>query len=112
MRRNLKPLLMACSMAAVLVACKKDASKTQVEEAVPESVKAQIKSLGFNTQDVQKTDEGWLVEGDIVLTAADLAGAPSSPELVYANEEHYRTNNLVNTSTYSTIEVRLNNTSS
>jgi hypothetical protein len=48
-----------------------------------------------------------------VLTAAELrAAAPSSPELVYAQEEHYRTNNLVNTSYYPTIKVALNNSSS
>lgn len=113
MRKSLRPILFACTMASVFVACKKDAKEVETpQEEVSAAVKAQIKSLGFNTSEVQKIDEGYLVEGDIILTADDLAGAPSSPELIYANEEHYRTNNLVNASSYPTIRVRISSSSS
>ncbi|HVF97857.1 MAG TPA: M57 family metalloprotease [Flavisolibacter sp.] len=113
MRKTLAPLLLACTMASVFVACKKEAKEAETQQdEVSASVKAQIKSLGFNTGEIQKIDEGYLVEGDIVLTAADLAAVPTSPELVIANEEHYRTNNLVNASTYSTIKVAISSSSS
>jgi hypothetical protein len=100
-------------MATAFVACKKEAQETvTAQEEVPESVKAQIKALGFNTQDVQKVDNGYLVEGDIVLTADNLAGLPTSSELIYANEEHYRTTNLVSASSYPTIRVAISSSSS
>jgi hypothetical protein len=77
-----------------LTACKKDA-KTTVDEISQETL-AKISNLGFSTNDVQKIDEGYLVEGDIVLTAANLAeGRPFSPSLRIAEEEQYNTNNLV-----------------
>lgn len=112
MRKTVRPLLLAFGFAAVFAACKKEAKDMPAQDEVSDAVKAQIKSLGFRTDGAQKVDEGYLVEGDIILTSDDLAGAPSSPEMVIANEEHYRTNNLVNTSTYPTIKVRLNNSSS
>lgn len=104
--------MLAVSAAACLfTSCKKDVRDVPQEEVSP-SVIAQIKSLGFNTDGVQKIAEGYLVEGDIVLTANDLVSMSQSHELIYANEEHYRTTNLVNPSTYPTIKVALNNSSS
>lgn len=111
MRRKTNYLFLAGAAALLFGACKKEAKENPVQDEVPEAVKAQIKSLGFNTGEVQKIDEGYLVEGDIILTPADLSGVPSSPEMVVANEEHYRTNNVVNTTTYATIKVALSNTS-
>ena len=113
MRKTWRSLLFACTIATAFVACKKEAKEVETpQEEVSESVKAQIKALGFNTQDVQKINEGYLVEGDIVLTSENLAGVPTTSELIYANEEHYRTTNLVNPSTYSTIRVAISSSSS
>jgi hypothetical protein len=100
-------------MASVFVACKKEAKETETaQEEVSEAVKAQIQSLGFDNRNVQKVDEGYLVEGDIILTTENLTNASSSPELIIANEEHYRTTNLVNPSSYPTIKVGISNSSS
>ena len=52
------------------------------------------------------------MEGDIILTAEDLNQPATSPNLVIAQEEQYRTNNLVNASKYSTITIALDNGSS
>lgn len=113
MRKTWKPILMACALASVFVACKKEAKEAEVpQEEVSESVKAQIKSLGFNNQDVKKVEEGYLVEGDIILTPQDLAGVSTSHDLIIANEEHYRTTNLVNPSSYPTIRVAISSSSS
>ncbi|RYZ19630.1 MAG: matrixin family metalloprotease [Chitinophagaceae bacterium] len=95
-----------------ITSCKKNTKESAGAPAVSQEALAQIRSLGFSDQNVQKVAEGYLVEGDIVLTAADLQQRTSSPELIYAQEEHYRTNNLVKTSTYPTIKVALNNSSS
>ncbi|HEX2609287.1 MAG TPA: M57 family metalloprotease [Flavisolibacter sp.] len=111
MKRIFKSVLLVSTLSLVFVACKKDTKEVKAEE-VSESTLAQIKALGFSNQNVQKVDGGYLVEGDILLSSEDLSTQANSPELVIANEEHYRTNNLVNPSTYPTIKVALNNSSS
>ena len=103
-------MIAALCLAVGFTACKKD-GKIVNQNEISETTLSQIKALGFNTQGAQKTPGGYLVEGDIVLTEAELSEVPTSPELVIAQEEHYRTNNLVNTSTYATIKVALNNSS-
>ena len=113
MRKTFTHLMIASALFVAFQSCKKDAKELDtIPEEVPESVKAQIKNLGFHTQGVQKIDEGYLVEGDIVLTPENLSGVPTSQELIIGNEEHYRTTNLVNTSTYATIKVAISSSSS
>ena len=75
-----------------LTACKKDV-KTSADE-ISQATLAKIASAGFSTTNAQKVDEGYLVEGDIILTESDLAAKPTSPTLRIADEQ-YRTNNLV-----------------
>ena len=90
-----------------LTSCKKDVNSEEISQAV----KDQITELGFSTNDVQKVDEGYLVEGDIILTNADLAaGWPASPRLRIAEEEQYNTNNLVSTGGGRTITVSASGT--
>lgn len=110
MKRMIKTMI-AASLAIAFTACKKEAKQTDSNQ-VSEAALAQISALGFSTTGVQKLPEGYLVEGDIVLSEEQLNSRPTSPEMVIANEEHYRTNNLVNTSTYATIKVALSNSSS
>lgn len=106
MKRILMPLVAALILAAGFTACKKDA-KTVQQDTLPDATVSQIKALGFNADGAKKVPEGYLVEGDIILTESQLSTAPNSPELVVAQEEHYRTNNLVNVSTHPTIKVAL-----
>jgi Dual-action HEIGH metallo-peptidase len=94
--------------AAIFTSCKKDAKETKAPE-IPQDVISQIQKLGFNTDNVQKTDEGYIVEGDILLTQSELSDLPTSNEIVYAQEEHYRTTNLVG-GLPRTITVSLNTT--
>jgi hypothetical protein len=51
--------------------------------------------LGFSTENVQAVDDGYLVEGDILLHDHDLNGTDDSKLLRIAEVEHYRTNALV-----------------
>ena len=109
--KSLMTLITAACLLAGFTSCKKESKETKAEEVSASEI-AQIKALGFNPQGAQKIPEGYLVEGDIILTHENLSEVPTSPELIIANEEHYRTNNLVNTSTYATIKVALSNSSS
>jgi len=77
----------------VLFSCKKEGQP--VSQGVPQSVKDQISALGFTSTNVQKIDEGYLVEGDIIITPELLSSSPQSLFLRVGNEEQYRTTNLV-----------------
>src|SRR5215204_820666 len=94
MRQMLKPLAFLLIAGFAITSCKKEV-KDPAEQEISQEVLMQIKNLGFSTSDVQKVDEGFLVEGDIVLTAERLNENPSSPLLRIAGEEQYRTFNLV-----------------
>ncbi|MEO3404469.1 M57 family metalloprotease [Mucilaginibacter sp. CAU 1740] len=83
---------------SVLSSCTKEnksetstASKTEVSD----DVKKSIASLGFSTEDVHRQGDNYLVEGDILLTPANLAEVSTSPTLRIADVEQYRTTNLV-----------------
>src|ERR1051326_3052808 len=76
-----------------LTACKKDV-KTSPDE-IPQSVKDQIAAIGFGTSNIEKVDEGYLVEGDIILTPEFLSNNPRRQILRIGEEEQYHTTNLV-----------------
>jgi hypothetical protein len=111
MKRLTSQLLLAGLLTASMIACKKDDKASQFDD-VSKDVLAQIKAHGFNNNNVQKVDEGYLVEGDIILTEEELAmPVPGTPNMIIAQEEHYRTYNVVNTTKYATITVGLKNSS-
>ncbi|MDB5195740.1 MAG: hypothetical protein JWP88_110 [Flaviaesturariibacter sp.] len=108
MKKVFVPFAIACLSAMTLVSCKKDVKESDIStEALN-----QIKSLGFSTDGVQKTATGYLVEGDINLSEAELKSRPTSPTLLIASEEQYRTFNLVSATKHPTIKIALNNSSS
>lgn len=110
MRMNLKSTLLLLTLSAVIWSCKKK-SEAPTEDVVSQEVLSQIKALGFSTDGVSVTDGGYLVEGDIILTPENLKGMEQTHNLIHANEEHYRTTNLVSTGTGTrTLTVRLNTT--
>lgn len=112
MKNGIAPLWCCAVMALMFTACTKDVKETQTSEKIDAATIALIKAKGFGTNDVQKIAEGYLVEGDIVLRHDDLQTASTSPNMLIAQEEQYRTFNVVNPSTYATIRVALNNSSS
>lgn len=85
----------ACFTALTFVACKKDAKTTAQNEEISQATLGKIKDLGFSTSSVRKVDEGYLVEGDIVLTDELLNSSPDQSLLRIADNEQYRTTNLV-----------------
>lgn len=80
-------------LSLVFTSCKKDGSIAKQD--VPDSILQQIEAKGFSTENVRKVDNGYLVEGDIVLTKENLSETSTSPNLLIANDEQYRTTNLV-----------------
>ncbi|HEV7779840.1 MAG TPA: M57 family metalloprotease [Chitinophagaceae bacterium] len=81
-----------------ITSCKKDAKDPapQVQsDEVSQAVKDKISALGYTSSTAQKIDEGYLVEGDIVITETDLNSVPENIFLRIADDEQYRTNNLV-----------------
>src|SRR4051812_11051714 len=89
------PLAVTCFTAVNFVACKKDAKLPSQNDAISQATLAKINELGFGTSNVQKVEEGYLVEGDIVLTDELLNSSPDQSLLRIANNEQYRTTNLV-----------------
>jgi hypothetical protein len=89
--------IVACLVAGMMVAScnKNDQQKEAQPNPVAADVLAQIKANGFSTDNVRKVEDGYLVEGDILLTAEQLKEKVSSPTLRIAKDEQYRTNNLV-----------------
>jgi hypothetical protein len=82
--------------AFLFASCQKnDAKKEAKPDPVSAEVLAQIKANGFSTENVVKTEDGYLVEGDILLTDEQLNVIINSPILRIAKTEQYRTNYLV-----------------
>jgi hypothetical protein len=108
MKKLSYPLALIAFVCFGFASCKKEV-KQQQEEISTETL-GQIKNLGFSTNGVQKVDEGYLVEGDIILTSKDLTVNPSGPTLLIASEEQYRTFNLVSAGGGRTITVSVTGT--
>jgi hypothetical protein len=109
MKKLIRPFSAICLAALMMTSCKKNAADVNQNE-VSQSTLSQIQNLGLSSQDAKKVEGGYLVEGDILVTDTQLnAGMPSSPNMVIANEEQYRTFNLVSPSKHPTIKVALNN---
>ncbi len=81
--------------AVFVISCQQDAVINSNEEeltGISAEVKSKIINLGFNAKDSYKVEGGYIVEGDIFLTEAELVSLPNHkiPAL-----EQYRTTNLV-----------------
>jgi len=75
-----------------LVSCKKQITGN---EEISRVIKDKIFALGFSTENIQKIDEGYLAEGDIILSNSDLDQKPQTQFLNIAGNEQYRTFNLL-----------------
>ena len=104
MRQMLKPLAVLLIAGFAITSCKKEV-KDPAQEQISEETLAKINGHGFGTSDVQKVEEGYLVEGDIILTEEFLNTRPGGNFLRIAETEQYRTTNLVDGPRVITVSV-------
>ena len=95
------PLVLGIACLALLASCKKDSAPEINSPLVTDEEKALVAGAGFNSNWVEKSADGrYLIEGDISLSKEQLQemnGATPSNNFIVANEEHYRTYNIVAT---------------
>src|SRR5690349_4031643 len=94
MKQITRLVTLSLMTALILASCKKAAKETAQDE-ISDATLAKIQSHGFGTSSVQRTEEGYMVEGDIILTEDFLNSVPGGNYLLIANNEQYRTTNLV-----------------
>ncbi len=89
-------LLFASALMATFTftSCQKD-EEVASQDAVSQKTIEQISQLGFNTNDVKRTDGGYVVEGDIFLSDGELNSTAKINALRVGEAEQYRTTNLV-----------------
>lgn len=89
-------LVLACILmtTSLFLSCQDDNS-VAADKLVSKQVLDQIWNLGYSNENVQKIDEGYLVEGDIILTEEDLLGEGDYTTIRIAQTEQYRTTNLI-----------------
>jgi len=104
MRQMLKPLAFLLIAGFAITSCKKEV-KDPVEEQISQETLAKINDHGFGTSGVQKVEEGYLVEGDIILSEEFLNTMPGGNFLRIAETEQYRTTNLVDGPRVITVSV-------
>ena len=92
----------------VLFGCQQE-EVPSLKPVVSDEVLAQIGAMGFGTKGVQKVDEGYLVEGDIILTDENLRNGFNGKALRIAEVEQYRTTNTVAVSGSRVIKVAIDN---
>lgn len=72
---------------------------------IPQATLDKIYEMGFGTKDVQRVDNGYLVEGDIFLSEASLNEKHDAKFLRVGETEQYRTTNLVSAANYPVITI-------
>lgn len=104
---KIKSLFLIAAFAAFgFVSCQKETEGVVKPEDISRETLDKIYRMGFGTADVKRVAEGYLVEGDIILTDSELNAKHDAKFLRIGETEQYRTTNLVNVgSTTRTIRV-------
>jgi len=108
MKNLFKGLTLSLMIGATMMSCTDEKEVDPVQE-VPSQVLAQLSAAGFSTDGVYVAEmnnkSGYVVEGDIFLTAADLDDL--SEDIHVPETEHYVTYNLVQTSGFRQIKIAI-----
>lgn len=97
--------LLACSVLALSSCQKEDGDQVVAKNEVSAEAIDKIQGLGLSTQDAMRVEDGYIVEGDIFLSDADLDSKPERTKLRVGEEEQYRTSNLVSVGSGRTIGI-------
>ncbi|MFD2514730.1 M57 family metalloprotease [Pontibacter locisalis] len=106
MKVNRLLVLAALVFTCGFTSCQQEEEVVNKEE-VSDLTLNQIANMGFNNQNVQRAEGGYIVEGDIFLSEKDLASAYDQKALRVGESEQYRTNNLVSVGSSRTIRVAI-----
>ncbi|WP_394767674.1 M57 family metalloprotease [Ferruginibacter sp.] len=109
MKKALFNFLLISGIIITVSSCKKTSTTTVSDDGISAETKVKIANLGFGTGNVQKTDDGYLVEGDINLTDELLNSTPSQLLLRVGTAEQYRTTNLVTVGLPKTFKILVSN---
>jgi hypothetical protein len=101
----LKKVFSMLTIAGAVVMFSCEMNEVSQEAKVSDDVLSKIGAMGFSTDNVIRTDGGYLVEGDIILHDHDLNGPAGQNKLRIAEVEQYRTFNLVSAPRTITIAV-------
>lgn len=103
---KIKYMIMCSAIAAVLgfSSCQQEEEISTKDEVSAQTLE-QIAAMGFNNQNVQRVEGGYLVEGDIILTEKQLTSHYDQKALRVGESEQYRTNNLVSVGSSRTIDI-------
>jgi hypothetical protein len=105
--KNLNLLTVGLCLASAFAfsSCSKETDAVTTTDEVSAAELSQIKQLGFTTQGAIKTDGGFLVEGDIFLTARDLANPTQARLMRVGADEQYRTTEVVSVGAGRTVSI-------
>ncbi|HVI44512.1 MAG TPA: M57 family metalloprotease [Chitinophaga sp.] len=99
--------VLVCSM--FFIACRKDEVKEDNKDKISQNIISQIKGQGFNTNEIRRVKDGYVVEGDIFLSDKSLSQGANGKKLLIAKSEQYRTNNLISISGQREITISVTN---
>lgn len=89
-------IMLALAVSFMFNACQKNQENVIEDRTVTDQeVLAKISNLGFSTENVIRADNGYIVEGDILLTHSQLENKQEGISLRIASDEQYRTTELV-----------------
>lgn len=93
MKRFPTYILPLLALGLLVFSCGKD--QPDPADEVPQEVIQKISAMGFNPDGIEKVEEGYRIERDIIITEEHLKGAHVDVDV--PNVEQYRTFNTVNT---------------
>lgn len=94
MQKLFKLAIPVLGLALLTYSCQKNRSVDLATDVVPQEVIDKLTHMGFNPDGIEKIEEGYRIERDIIITDEFLRSTPT--DRFVPNLEQYRTSNLVN----------------
>lgn len=91
------------TISTIHFSCQKEISLAENDLPIPQDVIEKLVHMGFNPDGIERVDEGYRIERDIIITNEFLASTPKIHRV--PGEEQYSTNNLVDAEGGRTISV-------
>lgn len=108
--QSLFSLGLCLTAALAFSSCSKESESVTKSDDVSLEVLSQIKQMGFTAEGATAVEGGYVVEGDIFLTAENLANPRQAQLLRVGAEEQYRTTEVVSVGTGRTVSVAVAST--